>query len=168
MLYLVRALGTGRLRVFALALGIGSVAQLAADFGISQSVARFLAESRGDRAGVGCSARRCLATELGRCSVVGWWVVDLSGPLATSFDKPELVWPVRAIALSLFANSVFTLYVTAFIALSRIGLNLRLIFLESFARPSRVSRWSASARERPALRSAERWDIYSGRFLPLR
>ena len=52
MLYLVRALGPDAFGVFALALGIGSVARLAADVGISQSVARFLAESRGDRAGV--------------------------------------------------------------------------------------------------------------------
>ena len=133
MLYLVRALGPDAFGVFALALGIGSVARLAADVGISQSVARFLAESRGDRAGVAALLGAALRLNLASAALVAGALFIAAGPLATAFDKPELAWPLRAIALSLFGSSVFTLYVTAFIALKRIAVNLRLIFLESFA-----------------------------------
>src|SRR4051794_13569327 len=46
--YLTRALGPHGYGLFALALGVGSIAALLADFGISQSAARFVAEHRGD------------------------------------------------------------------------------------------------------------------------
>jgi O-antigen/teichoic acid export membrane protein len=47
-LYLVRALGPKGLGVLALAISIGTLMLLPADFGLSSSAARYIAEHRGD------------------------------------------------------------------------------------------------------------------------
>ena len=130
-LYLVRALGTKGFGLFALALGVGRLAALAADLGIPQSLARFLAEKRGDqRAAVGLlgdAVRLKVATG----ALVAAALFAAAGPIAAAYGQPALAWPVRGIALSLFAESLLNLYVAAFIALGRNAVNLRLTFLES-------------------------------------
>src|SRR5215210_6991746 len=47
-LYLVRALGPGGYGTFALAVSVGTLAALLADFGVSASASRFVAEHRGE------------------------------------------------------------------------------------------------------------------------
>ena len=49
MIFLVRYLGPEDYGVFALAISVASLVFLPADFGISQSTARFVAEHRGER-----------------------------------------------------------------------------------------------------------------------
>jgi O-antigen/teichoic acid export membrane protein len=132
-LYLLRALGPNGYGIFALALGIGAVTQLAADIGIPYSVARFLAESRGDSAVVAEILRDAFRLKLATAAVVAGGLFLAAAPLAAAYDKPALTWPLRAIALSLFAESIFALYASAFIGLARIAVNLRLIFFESLA-----------------------------------
>jgi O-antigen/teichoic acid export membrane protein len=55
----------------------------------------------------------------------------LAPVIADVFGRPELVWPVRFVALSLFFESMILLYTSCFAALRRVSLNARTIFLES-------------------------------------
>ena len=132
-LYLVHALGPEGFGLFALALSFGAIAQLAADFGIPLSVSRFLADNRGDNAAVVSLFADALRLKLAAATVAAGTLFFLASPLATAYEKPELVWPIRAIALSVFAESLLTLYAAAFIGLARVAVNLRLIFVESVA-----------------------------------
>jgi O-antigen/teichoic acid export membrane protein len=130
-LYLVRALGPDGYGVFALALGIAVVVGLVADFGIPHSAARFLAESRGDRDTVTRLLVDALRLKLAAAALATGGLFVAAGPLSEAYDKPALAWPLRVLALSLFAESVLRLYLSAFVALARVAVNLRLIFFES-------------------------------------
>jgi O-antigen/teichoic acid export membrane protein len=130
-LYLVRALGTKGLGLFALALGVGRLATLVADLGIPQSLARFLAEARGDRRAVAALLGDAVRLKLVTAAVVAATLFAAAGPIADAYGQQGLAWPVRGIALSLFAESLLALYVSAFIALGRNSVNLTLTFLES-------------------------------------
>jgi O-antigen/teichoic acid export membrane protein len=130
-LYLLRALGPSEYGVFALAVSIGVMAGLLADFGIEHSAARFLAERRGDEAVVAELLRVALRMKVATTALVTAVLFGLAGPLAAAFDEPDLTWPLRVTAVAVFGESIFMLYVTAFIGLARIGMNLRLIVLES-------------------------------------
>jgi O-antigen/teichoic acid export membrane protein len=132
-LYLVRALGPDSYGVFALVLSVGVVVGLVADLGIPPSVARFLAERRGDRAAVAAILSDALRLKLGTAALAAGGLFAAAGPIADAYGKPALTWPVRGIALSLFAESVLMLYATAFIALGRIDVNVRVTFFESLA-----------------------------------
>lgn len=132
-LYLLRALGPDGYGVFALALGIGSVVGFIADFGIPYSVSRFLAESRHDHERIVSLLSDALRLKLASAALITGALFLLAGPLAAAYDNPALAWPIRGIALSLFAGSIFSLYTSAFIALAQVSVNLRLIFVESLA-----------------------------------
>ena len=132
-LYLARTLGPGGFGLFALALGVGQLAIVAGDAGIPQSVARFLAESRSnDRAVTGLLAD-ALRLKVVIGALVSVTLVAAAGPLADAYDEPGLTWPLRAIAVSVFAEGLFGLYLTSFIALGRNAVNARLILFESMA-----------------------------------
>ena len=130
-LYLLRALGPNEYGVFALAVSIGAMVGLLADFGIEHSAARFLAERRGDETAVAGLLRAALRLKVATSALVAGVLFAAAGPIAAVFDEPELTVPLRIIALSVFAESIFMLYVNAFIGLARIGVNLRLIVFES-------------------------------------
>ncbi len=129
-LYLVRALGPDGFGIFALALGIGSVTALLSD-GIPSSAERFLAEARGDRSAVTQLLADALRLNLLISAIVALALFASAGAIAAAYDEPELVWPLRGIAVAVFAQTAMRLYLSAFIALARIAVNLRLIFLES-------------------------------------
>jgi O-antigen/teichoic acid export membrane protein len=131
-LYLLRALGSDRYGVFALALGIGALAAVAPT-GVSQSAARFLAERRDQHGVVSSILRDALALH---CLVGGLLTAVLlvaASPIAAAYGEPELTWPLRAVALAVFVQSVFAFYTTALEALARVATKLRLIFFESLA-----------------------------------
>src|SRR5262249_2620550 len=137
-LYLVRALGTEGFGLFALALGVGRLAMLVADIGIPQSLARFLAEARGDRRAVAARLGDGLRLKLATGAVVAAVLFAAAGPIASVYGQPALVWPLRGIAISLFAESLLNLFVAAFVALGRNAVNLRITFLESLMEMSAI------------------------------
>jgi O-antigen/teichoic acid export membrane protein len=134
-LYLLRALGSDQYGVFALAFGIGAIAAVAPT-GVSQSAARFLAERRDEHRVVSGLLRDALALH---CIMGGLLAVILfaaASPIAAAYGESELTWPLRAVALAVFVQSVFAFYTTALEALARLATRLRLIFFESLVETS--------------------------------
>jgi O-antigen/teichoic acid export membrane protein len=99
---------------------------------VSLSVSRFAAEHR-DRPG---EARAVIATGLGLKLAVGLVACGalalLADPIATAYGKPELAWPLRAIALAVFGQSLVLFFQRAFTGLGKVSRGLTLIGSESF------------------------------------
>jgi O-antigen/teichoic acid export membrane protein len=132
-LYLIRKLGTEGFGAFTLALGISGIAGLFARCGIPTSLARFVAENRDDPVGSAALLRDALGLIIVTAALASGALFLAAGPIANAYHDPGLAWPLRGIAISLFAESVLALYLSLFIALARIVVNLRVVFLESVA-----------------------------------
>jgi O-antigen/teichoic acid export membrane protein len=129
--FLVRSLSTSSYGLFALALAIGSLVLQPADLGISQSTARFIAERRSSREAVASVLADALRLKLIAGVLISGALFALAGPIADAYGETGLAWPLRAIAIAVFAQGVMTLWGTAFVALQRVSLNLRIIASES-------------------------------------
>lgn len=127
-LFLVRALGPAGYGVFALAVAIGILCTLLAELGISPSAARFVAESRGDRAAMASIVAAALRLKLPLSAVVASGLFLAAGPIAAAYGHESLTWPLRAIAIALFGQSLAALLGGTFVAQGRVALNLRLVF----------------------------------------
>ena len=55
----------------------------------------------------------------------------LAEPISNAYNAPEMAWPLRGVALAVFGQSIVGYYRTAFEALGRVSLTLRLISTES-------------------------------------
>jgi len=130
-LYLVRKLGPAQFGVFALAMSIGALVMLPADFGISQSAARFLAEGRGSRAAMTRVLGTALRMKLVASALIGALLFALAGPIASAYGLPDLLWPLRAMAVAVFAQSVLGLFRTSFEAIGRMGADWAMVASES-------------------------------------
>ena len=130
-LYLARALGPDDFGVFAIALGIGAVALIPADFGVSGSAARFLAERRGNRASTAEVLRTATHLKLAVAGTVCGALFLLAGPIADGYDQSGLAWAIRGMALAVFGQSLMLLYNSAGNALRKTSLNFRVVLTES-------------------------------------
>jgi len=128
---LVRVLGPEDYGIFALALSVASLVFLPADFGISQSTARFVAEHRGERERIAEVMADGLKLKVASSGLICVILFALAEPIANAYNVPELTWPLRGVALALFGQSMMGFYRTAFEAIGRVRLNLRLVFSES-------------------------------------
>jgi O-antigen/teichoic acid export membrane protein len=128
---LVRVLGPEDYGIFALALSVASLVFLPADFGISQSTARFVAEHRGERERVADVMADGLKLKVASSGLICLILFALAEPIANAYNVPEMTWPLRGVALALFGQSMMGFYRTAFEAIGRVRLNLRLVFSES-------------------------------------
>ena len=130
-IYLVRVLGPEEFGLFSLALAIGGMAMTVADFGVPSSAARFVAEQRGDADSVWNVVVSALWLKVLTATIVGVVLFAAAAQIATAYDEPDLAWPLRGMALALWGQSLLTLALQLFMALSRLSVNLRLIFVES-------------------------------------
>jgi O-antigen/teichoic acid export membrane protein len=128
---LVRVLGPEDYGVFALALSVASLVFLPADFGISQSTGRFVAEHRGQREQIASVMADGLKLKFASSALICLILFAVAEPIAHAYDAPELTWPLRGVALALFGQSMMGFYRTSFEAIGRVRLNLRLVFSES-------------------------------------
>lgn len=130
-LYLVRALGPHDYGLFALAVGVGTILVLVADFGISGSSGRFIAEESGDRrrvaAVVSDSTWLKLAVLVPVCG--GLWL--LAGPIADAYNAPGLIWPLRGMSIAVLGQGMFIFYRNAFVSIGRVSLTWRMTLFES-------------------------------------
>ena len=131
VLVLVRVLGPDEFGVFALALSIAGIASILARCGVPGSVERFVAENRTDPDACAGLVRDGIGVVVVTAGLSSAALFVAATPIASAYDSTELVWPLRIVAISLFAETLMAVYIRAFIALARISVNLRLIFLES-------------------------------------
>jgi O-antigen/teichoic acid export membrane protein len=130
-LFLVRALGPKQYGLFAVTIGISSIAIAFVDLGISSSTVRFVAEHRGRDAKVrelitDALKLKVVLTGLG-CALLA----ALASVIAGAYGNPELVWPLRAIALATFGQSTYLMLLGISAALGRAVVNVRLVAAES-------------------------------------
>ncbi len=130
-IFLPRALGPESYGVFMLAMGLGGLVFLPADLGIAQSAARFVAEAVSDRSAVRALISDAVRVKLLATAVVALALAALAGPVASGYDTPELEWPLRVFAISIFFESFLLLYNALFQALGRVGEYIRVVMLES-------------------------------------
>src|SRR3954453_1270278 len=130
-LVLVRALSPDGYGLFALAVSIGALATIPSDLGISASAARFIAEHRGEPSAVGAVLAGALRLKLAISASVTVVLVAVAGLIASAYGEPDLVWPLRAIGIAVFGQSLMLLFSAAFIAQGLTSRNLRLVFSES-------------------------------------
>lgn len=130
-IFLVRYLGPEDYGVFALALSVASLVFLPADFGISQSTARFVAEHRGEKSRVAAVLADGLKLKLIASGLLCAILFAVAGPISNAYDTPEMAWPLRGVALAVFGQGIVGYYRTNFEALGRVSLGLRLIAAES-------------------------------------
>jgi len=130
VIFLARRLGTHGYGVFSLALGIASLVLLPSDFGTSNSVARFVAEHRLERDRVQAVVADGLRLKFLVALVFAVLLAVLAEPIAQAYGIPAATWPLRVMALALFANSVMLIGVV-FTAIGRVDMQLRTAFAES-------------------------------------
>lgn len=132
-LILVRVLGADEYGTFSVALAVGGLVLLPADFGLSASAARFLAEAADDPA-----QRRATIVAAFRLKIVASFVAAvgmaaLAGPVAAIYGQPALVWPLRGVAIAVAGQGLMRLAVSACSSQQRSGLSFAIVFVESFA-----------------------------------
>jgi O-antigen/teichoic acid export membrane protein len=130
-LFLVRYLGADDYGVYALALSVAGLLLLPADFGISRSSARFIAERLGDQSQVAAVLRQALTLKVLGAGFVAVVLIATAGPIANAYDVPDLEWPLRVVALAVFAQSLLMLSMASFEAIGRNALGFRVAFSES-------------------------------------
>jgi O-antigen/teichoic acid export membrane protein len=130
-LVLVRVLEPQGYGLFALALAVVGFVALPSDFGISASAARFVAEHRDDAPAVARVLADALKLKIIGAGLVSAALFIAAEPIASAYDEPALTWPLRAIGISLFAESVLMLLTRAFVAQGKNVWNLRIVFSES-------------------------------------
>lgn len=132
-LFLVRALGPAGYGVFGLALAINGIAVLFADLGVANSMARFVAERRGERSAVAAILSDALRLKIGLGLFVAAALAAIAGPIADAYGEQDLLWPLRGMALAAAAQALFMFYVESFVALGRMSRNVWIILIESIA-----------------------------------
>ena len=130
VLYVTRTLGPDDYGVLALAIGIGSLALLPSDFGISPAASRFLAERRGDRGAMAAVLRDAVRLKILLAGAVSLLLVALAEPIADAYGEPGLAAPLRWTAVALFAQSFFHLLAYSFIAVGQTSKQLWLFLTE--------------------------------------
>jgi O-antigen/teichoic acid export membrane protein len=130
-IYLVRALGPRDYGIFALALSVAALVLLPADFGISQSTSRFLAERRGRREAAAAVLRSAIGLRLAISVPVAAAMWLLAGPIADAYGEPGVADPLRAMAVVLLGQSFVILFRGVFNGLSRVDRTFWMIAFES-------------------------------------
>jgi O-antigen/teichoic acid export membrane protein len=130
-LFLVRALDPVGYGLLGLAGAIGGLLLLPADFGVSKSAARFIAERRGDRAAAASIISAALRLKLAITGTTSVLLFATAGVIASAYGEPGLTWVLRGIALAICAESLMLLLTYAFVARGKTSLNLGTVFIES-------------------------------------
>jgi O-antigen/teichoic acid export membrane protein len=129
--FLVRYLGPHDYGVYALALSVGGVLLLPADFGVTRSAARFIAERRADPAEVAGVLRQSLRLKAFGAGLVAVALIVASGPISNAYGVPSLETPLRVMALAIVVQSFMLLFTITFEAIGRNSVGFRLTFAES-------------------------------------
>jgi O-antigen/teichoic acid export membrane protein len=130
-LVLGRVLGPTEYGYFALAMAISTIAVFLSDLGITAATPRFIAERTHSRPAVRAVLFDALRMRLLVAVPICVALAVLAGPMANAFDTPEATWPLRWMAIVVFAQGMFLFITGTFEALGRISINLRIVSAES-------------------------------------
>lgn len=117
--FLARKLGSAGFGVFALALSIEALLLLVSDFGVVQSLQRFIAEHRNDRAVLAELVGDAIRLKLLGTVVVGVALVVLAPVIAHAYGSPKLTWALRGVALTVLGTNFLLMSAGVFTALRR-------------------------------------------------
>jgi O-antigen/teichoic acid export membrane protein len=128
---LVRVLEPAEFGLFALAVSLGTLVLLPADFGISAASSRLIAEHRGSAEDV-----RTLFVDVVRLKLVVAGALcavlfALAGPIADLYATEGLAWPIRLIAVAVLGQTMLLLLGTTAVGIGRVELHLRVVAVES-------------------------------------
>lgn len=130
-IFLARSLSAEQYGYFAFGMSVLMIASMFADFGIAASTGRFIAERRHDRASAASVFRTGLGLKVLAGLTASLALAALAGPICDAFGAPGATWVLRALAISLFGQTVFLLLLGAFIALGVVRWNALLATIES-------------------------------------
>lgn len=128
--YLARALAPTQFGDFSLAIAIGTVVALPADFGVSSAIARFVADNRHDRPSLPAIVADGVKLKL-IGSVVACGALAAVAPLIADAYHAPLTWPLRLVALAVVGQNVLFLFESTFIADFRMPSYVRVVISES-------------------------------------
>ncbi len=132
-IFLGRTLSAEQYGSLTFAFGVLVIATLFADLGISSSTGRYMAERRNDPAAAARVFRTGMRLKVRVGVVASVALFALAGPICNAFGTSAAAWPLRGLAVSLLAQSVFLLLLAAFIAIGKIKYNVVLATVESVA-----------------------------------
>jgi O-antigen/teichoic acid export membrane protein len=130
-IFLGRTLSAEQFGSLTFALSVVVLATLFADFGITSSTGRFMAERRDDPSAAAEVFRTGMRLKLRVGLLASVALFALAGPICDAFGTSGAVWPLRGLAVALLAQSMFLLLLGAFIALGKIKYNVVLATVES-------------------------------------
>jgi O-antigen/teichoic acid export membrane protein len=130
-LFLVRALSVHGYGVLGLATAITGLVLLPGDFGLIQSTARFAAEHHGDPKEVAALVATSVRLKVFTTGAVCVALFAVAGTISSLWGKPDLAWPLRALAVAAFAQSLMTLLAGVFNAVGRYDRNVRVLLGEN-------------------------------------
>jgi O-antigen/teichoic acid export membrane protein len=135
-IFLARELSPDQFGAFTFALSVIAIATLFADVGIGSATGRFMAERRDQPSAAAAVFATALRLKLltGLPATVALFV--LAKPICHTFGTGDAVWALRASAIALFAQTLFNLFLGAFIALGKLRYNVLLATVESVAEVS--------------------------------
>lgn len=132
-LFLVRQLGPHEFGLLSIAIGLSGLVLLPADFGITLSASRFIAERRNHLPAVAAVLADALRLKLLLAGFVSLILGALASPIAAAYGEPSLVWPIRWIAVAVLFQSVMGFYRYAYASLRRVSTGFKIVASESAA-----------------------------------
>lgn len=115
--FLARRLGSTVFGVFSLALSIEMLLFVVSDFGVSQALQRFVAESRHDRSVVAEIVGDAIRLTLLGSLLGAVLLAALADVIAHAFRAPSLGWTLRGMALALIGINFLQMFAGVFTAL---------------------------------------------------
>lgn len=129
-LYLVRALGPASYGDFALVVGVGTLVSLPADFGVSSSAARFVAEHRAHPGRLPVILADAVRIKVIASAAACGALAALAQPIADAYHAP-LAGPLRIMAVAILGQNFMFLFEGAFVASGRMATYVWVSFGES-------------------------------------
>jgi O-antigen/teichoic acid export membrane protein len=131
--FLVRALTPAQFGVFSIAVGVGTLLLLPADFGITHSAARFIAERRNDRPQAAAVIADAGRLKLLIGAALSALLFAVAGPIADAYGERTLGWPIRWMAIVVLCQGMMSYYRYAFSSLGQVAQGFKVVASESAA-----------------------------------
>jgi O-antigen/teichoic acid export membrane protein len=130
-LYLARELGPEGFGIFSLALGLTGLLLKPAELGTTQAAARYVAERHGDNEAVAGVLALALPIRTATATTIAVALFALAEPIADAYNEPDLVWPLRGMAIAFVGQSLLLFCRSMFTALRRTSSTFKLVLSES-------------------------------------